>query len=556
MSYRITFLLARLIYLLVFFLYSCDQLNDNERGVFIEPEPPKVIASQLNFKDIIKPDSKVPVINFEWSLTLETFTGHTNSKIKLELILIKGAKQKIVTSENIEISNLVGSIVKGDLTAKLTVSALELFAIEQEPEYISWQLKVSHDNTNYTDVISDHIYLANLDLTETDKNNIIHYFKSSDNSAADNFGQAVQISDDGEVIVAGSPNNNKIGNAYIFKKTDSDWQQIVNFQQQNLISGKVSSEFSRSISLSADGKVLAISSLSDNDNKGIVFIYRIDTVNNLPILIKTIESLENDDDFGRSMSLSKDGKILAVGAPKYHDSQGNIYIYSADNNYEQEQKLVAFNYGIGDEFGNALVVSNDGKTLAIGARYEDSKTDQKYILNKEEGDTFTKPNSNEPGGNNNDKLSGAVYIFEYLEQLGWIPTAFIKPNDSIKIAQFGTSLDLTTDNQNNSTLIVGAPERDRITSSSSSVIPIIKHNSGSVYLFKQTNKIWRQIRKIDAPNYDSTDKFGNSVSISTDGQFVFIGSIYESENSRGIHKIASNLNQASGSGAVYVYQKN
>jgi len=92
------------------------------------------------------------------------------------------------------------------------------------------------------------------------------------------------------------------------------------------------------------------------------------------------------DMFGFSVALSGDGSTLAVGAP-LEDSDttgvggasnesatdsGAVYVYSRSSGaWVQQAYVKASNTGPGDAFGSALALSDDGNTLAVGARLED-----------------------------------------------------------------------------------------------------------------------------------------------------------------------------------------
>ena len=87
----------------------------------------------------------------------------------------------------------------------------------------------------------------------------------------------------------------------------------------------------------------------------------------------TIIGDENFDDFGASMSLSEDGKTLAVGAPSSDANglqSGQVKIYGWDEaalNYKQFGDRLSGGEG-DDYFGISLSLSADGKTLAVGSR--------------------------------------------------------------------------------------------------------------------------------------------------------------------------------------------
>ena len=78
--------------------------------------------------------------------------------------------------------------------------------------------------------------------------------------------------------------------------------------------------------------------------------------------------IEEEDDigFGRSVSLSADGNVVAIGAPGHNSFAGVVRVYEYDGIWKQ--------FGIdilgdnpGDTFGHVVSLSADGKTLCVGA---------------------------------------------------------------------------------------------------------------------------------------------------------------------------------------------
>ncbi|MBI1293417.1 PKD domain-containing protein [bacterium] len=90
---------------------------------------------------------------------------------------------------------------------------------------------------------------------------------------------------------------------------------------------------------------------------------------------------------------------------------------------------------------------------------------------------------------------------------------------------FGTAVDISGD-----TLIVGAPREDTG-----------GNNTGAAYIFQGGAGNWRTVRKIQAPDAETNDEFGYSVSIS--GDTVVVGAPFEDTGGRN-------------TGAAYIFQRN
>lgn len=87
-----------------------------------------------------------------------------------------------------------------------------------------------------------------------------------------------------------------------------------------------------------------------------------------------ISSTSNGDRFGSSIALSKDGRVLAVGAPQFtpHESipqAGAVYLYVWEENdwiSSKAQFIVSGTYAQ-QGFGHSVALNDDGSVLAIGS---------------------------------------------------------------------------------------------------------------------------------------------------------------------------------------------
>jgi hypothetical protein len=138
-----------------------------------------------------------------------------------------------------------------------------------------------------------------------------------------------------------------------------------------------------SVSLSADGKVLAIGAL-DNDGKngygsGHVRVYAWNSTSAKYTQRGTdIDGEASGDESGASVSLSADGKVLAIGA--FYNCgndfwSGHVRVYAWDSTiakYTQRGSDID-GEATWDGSGLAVSLSADGKVLAIGAPWNDGK---------------------------------------------------------------------------------------------------------------------------------------------------------------------------------------
>jgi len=239
-------------------------------------------------------------------------------------------------------------------------------------------------------------------------------------------------------------------------------------------------------------------------------------------IIKTVASdRDAGDRFGYAVSIS--GNYAIVGAcleeedalgENTMDAAGSAYIFKndGDGNWNQVQKIVASDRGIGDWFGEFVSISDD--FAIVGAKWED----------------------HDVTGENHKVSAGSAYIFEKEERGNWIQVQKLVASDRAATAEFGYSVSIS-----NNYAIVGAHYEDRDASGENNM-----DHAGAAYLFKRdVDGSWDQVQKIVSSDRRAYDFFGVSVSIS--GNYAIAGAIDEDED-------ASGENTMSRAGSAYIFE--
>ncbi|NAW80261.1 hypothetical protein CAG60_15530, partial [Vibrio sp. V33_P6A3T137] len=130
---------------------------------------------------------------------------------------------------------------------------------------------------------------------------------------------------------------------------------------------------------------------------------------------------------------------------------------------------------------------------------------------------------------------------------------YIKASNTEYNDQFGNSIALSSDGN---TLAVAAWNED---SDGTGVNSGHQDNNnaesaGAVYLFRYSASTWTQEAYIKASNTESDDFFGHSVALSSDGNTLAVGAVYESSNGTGVNPDTQANNDAMRSGAVYLFR--
>jgi cysteine-rich repeat protein len=306
--------------------------------------------------------------------------------------------------------------------------------------------------------------------------------------------------------------------------------------------------FGTSAALSGDGNTVAIGAEGNSDTanqEGAVYLStRSETTYWFEQQILKASNAQRGDYFGAAVVMSADGKLLAVGAPYEDgsaDASGAVYIFELDGvgKWQQRAYLKASNPGRYALFGGGLALSADGSTLAVGASGESGS------------------GTGISDGKNTDTQayqSGAVYVFSRNAAGSWEQQAYVKAPNAGAGDLFGSSLALNLDG---TVLVVGAPGEE---SSSRGVSEASSANNdalraGAAYVFTRSMAgVWVHQSYLKASNSDVNDEFGAAVALSSDGSTVAIGAYRESSANRGVSSGSVTSNEAENSGAVYLFE--
>jgi hypothetical protein len=330
-------------------------------------------------------------------------------------------------------------------------------------------------------------------------------------AASNAFGTSVALSSDGTVLAAGAPRNDGTsgsstdnrGHVRVFTWNGSSW-----VQRGTDIDGEAAGDRSgRSVALSSDGTVLAVgayendgTSGSSTDNRGHV---RVFTWNGSSWVQRgaDLDGENASDESGNWVSLSDDGSVVAIGAPNNSSGKGSVRVYawvSASSSWVQRGSDID-GEAAGDLSG-VVSLSSDASVLAIGA------------------------SDNDGGGSD----SGHVRVYS------WSGSTWMQRGSDINGEAandgFGVSVSLSSDG---TVMAVGALNNDGTTGNTSD-------DRGHVRVFTWNGSSWVQ-RGSDIDGEDTDDSFGFRVALSRDGSVVAGGA----ENNDG---------SASNAGHVRVYR--
>ena len=178
------------------------------------------------------------------------------------------------------------------------------------------------------------------------------------------FGWAVSLSSDGNtmaIIIDAPWGEEKGGYVRVYKRNEKGWNPLGGDLKAVPRDGFPG--IGTSVSLSSDGNIMAIGAPSSFSYKGgYVRVYKQNGTEWTPLERDIKGPTGADDGFGASVSLSSDGKIMAIGNPG--DKGGYVIVYKRIGT--EWTPLGRDIKGVDDGFGASVSLSSDGNTMAIG----------------------------------------------------------------------------------------------------------------------------------------------------------------------------------------------
>ena len=253
---------------------------------------------------------------------------------------------------------------------------------------------------------------------------------------------------------------------------------------------------------------------------------------------------------GNAVAVSADGSTIAVGAPHESSSARGI------NGNQKDTSLY--------NSGAVYVFTRRGDTVTQQAYIKASNAGQSdmfgiTVVLSADGNTLAVAapweSSKATGinGNQDDDSapeSGAVYVFTRAGNT-WAQQVYLKASNTGRVPvgdevgdgdEFGFSLSLSGDGN---TLAVGAVSEDGPNDSQA--------QAGALYVFTRTGNAWAQQAYLKGSNTDAGDLFGYGVALSDDGDTMAVAGYDEDGSGKGVNP--PDNNGLAGSGAIYAFSR-
>ncbi len=204
-------------------------------------------------------------------------------------------------------------------------------------------------------------------------------------TTGDYFGYSVDITADSMTIICSSPGystGDQPGYMRVFSLVDGDddlgtdtsWEQI----SQDIIREANGDQFGQFLSISKDGKTIAVGANGNNGDNGVdlghvrIYCLEEDDGTRWEQISQDINGEAAGDNLGQSVSLSADGTTVAIASP-YNDenggASGQVRVYQIDGQVLSLERLgqVIYSHNGGDYCGWSVNLSPDGNVLFIGS---------------------------------------------------------------------------------------------------------------------------------------------------------------------------------------------
>ena len=220
---------------------------------------------------------------------------------------------------------------------------------------------------------------------------------ASDKSNSAKLGRSIDISGDGNYIIAGAPNEtSNTGAAYVFYQGSTHtWAQQAKITATG---GTTSEQFGVDVDIDADGTRAIIGAWkednsSNSEDYGAAYIFKRTGTSWAQEARIVSSDIALDDEFGNTVAInSTDGSVAVVGAHLEDtggDMAGAAYIFKrTGTSWAQDAKIVADDAAAYDIYGWRVAISADGSHVFVTAQLENSNQGKIYVYKNTSGSTW------------------------------------------------------------------------------------------------------------------------------------------------------------------------
>jgi hypothetical protein len=301
------------------------------------------------------------------------------------------------------------------------------------------------------------------------------------------------LGDNYYMSVSANGYNSNTGRVYVYKYTEQLGWQFFETLTTSSITGDM---FGYDTAMSGDAATLIVSAPKANAESGKVFAYQLGlTTYGTPSLIPVTATPGDPEQFGNSVTISKSGDYLAVGANLLDTNgkrdTGNVFVYKKNSVglFVIHQQISSRRNLVYEKFGSDVEFMNDDNTLVIMSGQQSNPTTfDNNTTTIDDGDT---------------SIAAPISLIEVYDRYN---NQFIygetPPNSGLNQSSFGNSISVGS----NTILIAAKFEVDSSFARSGAVYSYVK--SADTYSW---TKKYEQLPKIDLQKFKKVFLY-NSVS--------------------------------------------
>ncbi|MEO8017403.1 MAG: hypothetical protein ABI769_06295 [Pseudomonadota bacterium] len=426
----------------------------------------------------------------------------------------------------------------------------------------------------------------------------IGYVKASNPDASDAFGYRLQLSQDGNTLVASAfegsnatgVNGNQADNSsaasgavYVFRRVGAGWRQEAYLKPDMNHSfqyfGLSFQAEQRSISVSANGALVAVGAPGEQFGTvplaGAVYLFARAANGTWSQSYKIqLPTPQYYDYFGMAVDLNDAGTLLEVSSKAPYTSQmqsvgttrvfklvAGVWVLDASFIPERDQSCPSRMSGSGSVIVS-ICSGGDGRSslrayTQIGGNWTRMQDMQLYDQTRSFVPTVSGNGARVAVAIRNPYTGTdqVLVLLPYYKQ--WLPEAYIEPppgavdnsmrgwGESLAFNRNGTMLAIGNSKSSNG----GAGVSDLPQPASS---PPPSNQDGAVYVYQRGESGWTFLKMVKAPNPAHEDFFGRDIALSGNGLTLAVGALGEDSAARGIDGNQAN-NSKETAGAVYLY---
>ena len=344
-------------------------------------------------------------------------------------------------------------------------------------------------------------------------------------------GYRVSLSADGNTALAGGPiDSNGIGATWVFERHNGTWEQVG--PKLVGTGGLGTPEQGIAVSLSADGLTALVAGLHDNTERGAAWLFaRSGNVwNQIGAKFSGIGATGSSVQEGTSVWLSADGNTAFLGGPGDVSGRGAIWVFAQVPWSQQGGKITGGDATAGAEQGNAVALTPDASTAIVGERSDNHRIGAASIYTRQNGVWLQQGfklvgtggvgqplqgysvaisddgNTVIEGGPSDNGGAGAAWVFTRNGVIWSQQGGKLIPSDTVGRGSVGASVALSADGN---TALIGGPNDG---------------GPGAAWVFTRSNGTWsQQGPKLVGSGVTTAAAQGSAVALSSDGNTALVG---------------------------------